>query len=224
MAAFLTVEQVLEALRDSLPASTDHIDAINQVGDKVYSAGRWPDTKVEIEIATAEIRKEATADTTHEGSWFVYIDAELYDGAIGFRVNANPGFDIKPQEILYRGKGNPGACDFIDMGISDESAGDRRKYRCPVGVNDNDNIAALVKRKWQMVYDNASIVRIRPLAAIKNGIIAVSYENENEPQKARVHWDEMEKDLLRDHKQFAGPRQVIIHKKNHYRRRPISIR
>lgn len=221
MAAFYTVAQVRELLEKSIPSNVDLVDAINQCGDRAYALGRWADTREEVLISASSIFQDATSNGKHENDWMLYLDADLYDGAIAFDVNNIPR-RVRPITELYRFP-QTGYQDFIDMGLSEESGGWKRKYKLPRGVTSSDYITALVKKRWVLIYDDAAEVPIRPLAAIKAGIDAVSYENNHDVNEAAAKWVEFETLLFRDDKQFQGPKKARIKMNGRYHRKPTSF-
>ena len=173
---------------------------MNEVCSRAYDIGRWPDASTEIEIATADKRQDSSGD--YENQWFCYVDAENYDGAIAFRIDKN-GYRIKPLSALYN-ESEMGWGSFIDMGLVTTSGSYERRYRMPLGATGTDNVTAWVKKRYVNLYNDTDLLPVRSFAALKAGVLAVSYENENEEAKSQRKWQEFEALLLRDDKQFAG--------------------
>lgn len=221
---FYTVEQIQKFLDSSLPTGVDIFELLNQVGDRIYALGRWPETTDEVVVTAGDIFKNAVSGGEYEGDFFCYIDADLYDGVIGFRVNKRP-YGVKPKGVLYSEAGTYGSNSFIDFGVEENSSGDDRMFRLPNGVGTGDNIQALVKKQWTEINDIDQKVKIRPLGAIKHGMLAISHENHGEPNLAAHHWQECEKMLFRDDKQYSGVKNVRIRYKNLLKRknRPTSF-
>lgn len=200
MPAFYTLGKLKELLADVADSRTDLTDALNQVGSRAYDIGRWAESWDEITIAEADMRQDDGG--AYDNDWFCYIDADTYDGAVAFKIG-RIGYEIKPLSALYHEQ-RMGGASFIDMGIPANSSVYERRYRMPLGTTNTDDVYAWVKKRWVDLYDDNDKFPIRSLAAIKAGILAVEYENENELQKADVKWQQMENLLLRDDKQFAG--------------------
>lgn len=220
MAAFYSLGEVKKRLDDVCPADLDLTDVINEVCARAYDIGRFPDAMVEVVIATADKRQDTTGE--YDDEWFCYTDADLYDGAIGFQVDGR-GYQIKPISAQYS-QANMGWGSFIDMGLQADSTLFERRYRMPNGVTDNERVTALLKKRYISIYDDADNVPVRSLAALKAGVLAVNYENENELQKAQAKWQEFELLLMRDDKQFAGNKTSRMTFTANYKHRPSNFR
>jgi hypothetical protein len=219
VAAFSTLEQVKDRLADVAPAELDLTDAINECCERAYTIGRWPDAMAELVIATADKRQDTSGE--YDQAWFCYLDGDSYDGALGFLVNGT-GVKIKPISAVYT-EANMGWGSFIDMGLEFDSPDYERRYKMPNGVTSADRVSALVKKRWVNIYDDSDLVPIRSFAALKAGILAINYENENELQLAQQKWTEFENLLLRDDKQFRGSKTMNISYKSYYSSKPRSF-
>lgn len=218
MSALFTLGEAKKRLSSVAIADEDLTDALNEVCSKAYDVGRWPHSRKEITIAAADIRQDSAG--RYEDEWFCFIDADLYEGALGFAVDGCP-FEIRTMSALY-GHSSNGYHSFIDMGVFDESSGLERKYKLPNGVTSTDEITAWVKKRYVFLYDDADKLPVRSFAALKAGVLAVMYEGENELEKAQAKWQEFEVLLLRDDKQFAGHKKGKISIRHGYARRPTS--
>jgi len=198
-------------------------DVLNEVAARAYTIGRWPDSTAEITIATADKSQIDDSGGERDEVWMCYIDADAYDGAISFKVNGWGGYKIRPLTVDYA-EGIQGWAGFVDMGLVSTSAGYDRKYKMPGGVTSATRVTALVKKKYDFLYDDDDEFPIRSFAAIKAGALAVNYENENEVQLAEKKWAEFEGLLLRDQKQFDGPKQIKVAFKPSYSQKPRSFR
>lgn len=215
----MTLGEAKKRLEEVSIRGMDLTDAVNEVCGRAYDIGRWPDASKELLISTSDLRQDSSGE--YDGEWFCYIDADLYDGALGFLVDGCP-VRIRPISSIY-GVPASGWGGFIDMGLVLTGSDWERRYKMPNGVTSSKRISALVKKRWVNVYDDASLIPIRSLAALKAGILALNYENENDIQLAAAKWREMEELLLRDDKQFAGTKTINIPYKSYYNRRPTSF-
>lgn len=224
MAAFYTLEQLRERLQPIVHRELVFPDALNELGERAYALGRWPESTEEITIASANIYQNTDSGEEYEDDWFVDIDATLYDGAIAFRVEG-VGYEVAPKSHLYE-ETETGWHKFIDMGFKDDSAGadELRTYKCPTGVTDSDNIQVWVKKRWIDLYDDADKYPIRSISAVKAGLLALGHEENNELASANALWQRFEDLLVRDEKQFHGPKKYKIGYDTPYNNHPRSFR
>jgi len=220
VAAFYSLGEVKKRLDDVCPASLDLTDVINEVCARAYDIGRFPDAMTEVVVATADKRQDTSGE--YDNEWFCYTDADAYDGAIGFQVEGK-GYPIKPISSQY-GQANMGWNSFVDMGLQADGSAFERRYRMPNGVTSNERVTALLKKKYASIYDDEDNVAVRSMAALKSGILAVNYENENQIQKAQAKWQEFELLLIRDDKQFSGSQSSRIRFTANYNHRPSNFR
>lgn len=204
MPAFYTLGEVKKRLRDVALAELDMTDVINEVCDRAYAIGRWPDSVAEVTIPASKKVQDLDVDSEYYQYWFCYVDADLYDGAIRFKVDGCGDYPVRPLVAEYADGAYWGG--FVDMGVVDDNA--ERRYRMPNGVTDANRVTALLKKRWNNVYEDGDLIPIRPISAIKAGILAVNYENNNAINEAQAKWQEFEQLLMRDDKEFEGVKNL----------------
>jgi len=204
MPAFYTLGEVKKRLRDVSLAEADMTDVINEVVDRAYSIGRWPDSVAEVTVCDNKKIQELDSTDEYYQDWFCYIDADKYDGAISFKVDGCGDYPVRPLVADYSCGGYWGG--FVDMGVIDDNS--ERRYKMPNGITSSNRITALMKKRWNNVYEDTDLIPIRPMSAIKAGVLAVNYENNNNIGEAQAKWQEFEQLLMRDDKQYTGVKNL----------------
>ena len=224
MAAFYTLAQLRERLAGSLNVSLVFIDALNELGERAYTISRWPYSSVQFRVAATSIYQNTDSGGEFEDKWFLDIDAETYDGAVRFRVNGT-GYEVKGLAEDYADYPR-GWNGFIDHGEKVDSAGaaELRVYKCPSGVTNTSNVQCWAKKRWIDLYLDADKYPIRSIAAVKAGLKAISYDENDEIEKAAKKWEEFERLLIGDERQYHGPKKAHIGFRSSLRRQPRSFR
>lgn len=224
MAAFYTIKRLYERLGAFCHVDLPFIDALNEIGEYAYTISKWPYSETHFKVAAADIFQEVDSGGAFDTFWFVRIDAELYDGARKFRVNGT-GYEIASFAEEFDRKPR-GWNRFIDHGEEVDSAGasEKRVYRCPGGIDNTDEIHVWVKKRWVDLYDDGDDYPIRSISAIRKGIYAMNYEVEGDIQKSEAMWNRFEATLLRDERQYHGPKRAFVKFQSPFNNKPRSFR
>ena len=220
MGAFLTFAQAKSKFSGLVSSGTTIDEAIQEVVNRAFEMARYPETTHELTIVTAHFTV-----STDPAEVYIDIDPDTYDGAIGFRTESM-GYPIMDQAALYHHETPSGDDSFIDLGIVTVSGSEKRRYRMPRGytaIPTNTTFYALMKKRPPTLEEDDDVVPIRPWGALKTGVLAVSYENANDIERAEANWVKFDRAMRLDEKQFHGTKRSYIGFDGSTRVRPTNF-
>ena len=220
MAKLFTFTEAQVKLQPIVTTDIDIADAIQEAVDRIYELGRYPGTTLEL-LLTEDMFEENS-----NGEQILYLDDELYNGAIGFRTN-HGGWGIRDQEVLYRDGINAGDRDFIDL-ESEEILNEEtdimerwRKYRAPLGFNPGEGgpYYALMKLEPPFLAPD-DYVPIESYNALKMAVMAICNETVGNDDGAENYWGKFEMFMVRSTNQTDGPKRRMIGIDSSLKRKP----
>lgn len=212
MAKILTLSDAVQKFGALVTNGIDIRDAIQEAVDRVYEMGRWPGTTKEIELASSEFVKDGDL-------MFVYFDEQVYDGAIGFRTPFR-GWSIRDHTALYKDGINSGDREFVDYGTVLHNDIHQRKYRCPLGFNQESGpYYALMKLEAPTLAED-DLIPFHSTGALKCAILAVCDEYANDDDRANLNWQKFDQFIKLAERQVEGPKKYYMGMDSSLRRRP----
>jgi hypothetical protein len=223
MAKLFTFIEAQAKLQPIVTTDIEISDAIQEAVDRIYELGRYPGTTIELALT------EDMFEENSNNEWILYLDDEIYNGAIGFRTNSG-GWSIRDQEVLYRDGVNAGDKDFIDFeseDILDADTGEMerwRKYRTPMGFDPTTGgpYYALMKLEPPQLSPD-DYVPIESYNALKMAVMAVSYESVGDDIRADEYWSKFEMFMNRSTSQTDGVKKRMIGMDSSLRRKPTQF-
>lgn len=216
MAKTMTFSEAVSRFESLVTTGITIQDAIQEAVNRIYEMGRWPGTTEELALADGDFTKE-------DDEWFLYLDETDYDGMIGFR-NKSRGWSIMDQTILYRDGVNGGDLSLVDFGPVDVTENNatvsKRRYRMPLNFSlDNGPYFALMKLE-PPTFDNAAVIPVYSVGALKCAILAVSYEFVSDEERAQFNWQKFEQLMESSSREVEGPKKYYIGFDSSLRRKP----
>ena len=208
--------QIKTAVEGELSLSLDIDVAIQELIDRGYQAGIFPESRKEITLDLSD----ATVKTTWEEYPVVLIAVDgdpAYDAMLKVRDNEKPysidhwavvDVDVEHQ-VPGASKGH-----FVDHGIQETSAGPpkvhKRVYQVPEFLKDSTNVVrALMRLKSPTISLDADITPFKSVYTAKLGLMAIGYENEADPRAAKA-WETFYQEMGRNQRRSDGVKKRYI--------------
>lgn len=160
---------------------------LNQAVERIHDMGNWPALLSEVELA----------DEVADGILTLPQD---YEVMLAAQVNgvAVPIVDLT-LEYSLSGPGNreagvAGASQIVDLGqvlVGDDEDFKtyRRRYKVLFELSSADTLTGLVKQRFRPLSDDNDYIHPGNIGALKQALLAVNYEDEGDPERARTHWE-----------------------------------
>ena len=177
----------------------------NQAAERIYNSGKWKGTLRTIEIMVGS-DGFIELPTTYEAVIAVRspegTPMELFPESLEFSTGG-PGF-IGP----VGSEGGPG-WGLIDRGDGLPTA---RRYRVPSNVATTLETVSLRVKLATPTYTSDDTVEVVPpnMGAWKMALLALSYEDENDLERADIYWGRCFTLLNQELKQFRGNPKVVL--------------
>jgi hypothetical protein len=180
----LTLADCRRLLADfALPDKFD--SALNQCIERIYSEGQWPGSKVEVDL------------TPYVEDYVITLPYE-YETLMACNWNRSsvPITDINA-EYVPNGAGTQTAGEgmgcVVDLGlVPTADDGDYtvylHKYKLAFQYTTGQDLTGLVRRRFLYLTDEQDYVYPAHLGALKNGLLAVRYEDEGDLDRATGYW------------------------------------
>lgn len=176
----------------------EFIRILNEADERLLFAGRWGWTFSRLDL------------TPTAG----YVELPLtHDSILGARIQKR-GRAIQSQEIEFS-EGGPGEIEIggcssyrlVDQGYT--GTGGARRYKIAGGEELEDDIAVLARFAPAAVSDDTDTVLCPDRAALKNAMLAIVYEEDNELERSRIFMANAQNLLDRREKSSRGGARVI---------------
>ncbi len=181
----LTLADCRRLLADyALPDKFD--SALNQALERIFSEGQWPGCKVEADLSSYIADYILTLPYEYETlmavNWLkrpvliVDLNAEYVREGAGTQTAGN-------------GNGN-----IVDLGLQPVATDDGdfpvylHQYKLTFNYTEGEEITGLLRRRFQYLTDEQEAVYPANLGALKNGMLAVRYEDEGDLDRAAGYW------------------------------------
>ena len=183
--------QIKTAVENELSLNLDVDVALQELVDRGYQAGVFPESREEITLDLAD----TAIKTTWDGYDVIVFDPDAYDSMLKARDNKKPYSDnswpVVDVDVEHQ---VPGSSQdrFVDHGIKQTAAGPpivhKRIYQVPEFLKDStDVIRALMRKKAPTIALDTDTVPFRSVYTAKLGLMAIGYENEADP-RAQNAW------------------------------------
>lgn len=168
-------------------APVDQFDsAINQVVERIYSSGVWPGLKVEVDLGDYVEDYILTLPNTYDclmaATWkrspipIVDMNVEYSQTGTGYQVAGEGGGGIIDQGLVEVGDEG----DFVQL---------LHRYKITFSYEDGDEFKGLVRRRFQYIEDEHDLIYPAHFGALKQGLLAVRFEDEGDLERAQGYWD-----------------------------------
>lgn len=193
--------------------------AIQELVERAYDELAIPD-------ATRELDIEIPTDfyTDGQGRQFILIDADAYNCALKFKVGKT-FYNSVSINSLYQIPNN-GAYNFVDYGEEVITSTNKRKYLVPTTLISTQikTLNVLVKVRAPIIDDDATVLPFRNVGQVKNGLLAIGYENSNDRKLANECWQAFRYGHEQSTQQYEGPKKTKIVFKDGLARKPNGFR
>ena len=182
--------QIKTAVENELSLNLDVDVALQELVDRGYQAGVFPESREEITLDLAD----TAIKTTWDGYDVIVFDPDAYDSMLKARDNKKPYSDnswaVVDVDVEHQ---VPGSSQdrFVDHGIKQTGSGPvehKRIYQVPEFLKDStDVIRALMRKKAPTIALDTDTVPFRSVYTAKLVLMAIGYENEADP-RAQNAW------------------------------------
>jgi len=214
MAKLITFSEAQTRFGSLVTTDTTIDVAIQEAVDRIFEMGRWPGTTIQVELDSSDFI--ANADPEEQ---YLHFNEETYNGMIGFR-NANRGWSIMDQTVLFKDGVNAGDLAVVDLGTVTVNSVLVRKYRMPLGfVPTGGPYYALMKLEAPTLGES-SIIPVESIGALKCAIQAVCAEYVSNEAEALNYWQKFDQFIKLSERQVHGPKKFNLGIDSSLRRKP----
>lgn len=157
------------------PYSPKYISRLNQVVERFHNNGQWKGMIAEEELTVA---------------------SGVVSLPIGFQSLLGIRIDGWPQEIVsqHYDFNTQGPGKFLDcagsggliVDLGDDATTGRKKYR--LNYEAPDEVIGLMQRRFVLLANEDDDVVPSNIGALKNGLMALNYEDQNDLERAAAYW------------------------------------
>ncbi len=166
--------------------------SLNQAAERIHSEGIWQGLKLQIDLSPY-------VDLADPDKGLLTLPYE-YEGVLAMQIDDSPVM-IVDEAVEYTAggygerTGGGGGGVVIDNGFVLTNGQLLRQYKITQAVNDGTGFRGLVKRRFVYMVDGCSTVYPNNIGALKQALLAINFEDQNDPERAKVYWDECYKIL-----------------------------
>ena len=175
------------ATADPNDATGEFLMALNQAVERIYSEGIWTGLKTEVDLKPFVSLDEATLG--------ILTLPYQYDVLLAIQIDDHP-YTLIDEAVEYSPSGygeragGRGGNIVIDNGfvlVEDRLC---HQYKLTSAVNPSTTLRGLVKRRFVYLEDGCDLVFPTNLGALKNALLAVNFEDQSDPERAKIYWEE----------------------------------
>lgn len=181
----LTLADCRRLLADyALPDKFD--GALNQCLERIHSEGQWPGGKLTVDLTPYV--EDCILTLPYEYETLIAINWLGYSRLI---VDVNMEFIPGGAGIQPAGEGNGTVIDMGFVNVGDEGDYTRllHQYKLTFAYTDGQELTGMVRRRFTYLRDENDYVYPAHLSALKNGLLAVRFEDEGDLERASGYWN-----------------------------------
>jgi len=199
--------QIKTAVEGELTLGMDIDVAIQELVDRGYQAGVFPESRKEVTLDLSDVALK----TTWEEYPVILIDPDLYDAMLKVRDNEKPysvnRWSVLDVDVEHQVPGGTKG-HFVDHGIQQTADGPptvhKRIYQVPEFLKDStDVVRALMRCKAPTIAADTDIVPLKSIYTAKLGLMAIGYENEADPRAPQA-WQTFYQEMGQNQRRSDG--------------------
>ena len=182
----LTLADCRRLLADyALPDKFD--GALNQCLERIHSEGMWPGGKVTVDLTPYVTDCILTLPYEYET-----LIAVVWLGQSRLIVDTNAEYLPGGAGIQTAGQGNGTVIDlgFVNVGDEGDYATLLHRYKLTFAFTSGQELTGMVRRRFTYLRDEDDYVYPAHLSALKNGLLAVRFEDEGDLERASGYWNQ----------------------------------
>lgn len=211
----ITLADVRSSVED-LVVTDDFVALTNRAARRLYTKGATPGNMLVYQFGSADAVVSAVPNVTNGGLLYPVNSIQLpavYSHAASFSC-CSVLRPVIPVDATFSAAGHD-LMAFVDYGAN--AAGDR-VYALPDDVSDDvtagtitlDEITALVRKGYADVAIDSDTLPFNSVGSIKLAILAITYEDENDLERAASYWQMAGSELESDSIRYRGPQVINI--------------